>query len=109
MGRFLSIVSFAVFAYFASAVLGSPLQGRATNTSTLNTTQEYFLKTEVIYGGPYRFNGLYLSAYHTGAGTNDATLTPDHGIHGFLNDTFQDFDLGNSFPYGLTLGECFSN
>ncbi|KAI9718883.1 MAG: hypothetical protein M1812_003767 [Candelaria pacifica] len=103
MVNFVSLLSFTILAFFASAALGSPLEARATNTSALNTTQEYLLRTQVIYGGPYRFNGLYLSAYHTGAGLNDATLVRDNGIHGFINDTHQEFDLGSQFPWGLTL------
>ncbi|KAI9697997.1 MAG: hypothetical protein M1836_004350 [Candelina mexicana] len=108
MVSFLSMLSFTLFTFFAGIALGIPLEVRATNTSALNTTQEYFLKTEVIYGGPYRFDGLYLSAYHTGAGLNDATLGPDHGIRGFLNGTRQRFDLGTEFLWGLSLASNFN-
>ena len=55
-------------------------------------------------------NQLTVSAYHYGAGINAATLVSDRSVaaKGFYNDTepsspYQEFDLGNAFPWGLTL------
>lgn len=41
-----------------------------------NHTQEYYLKTKLKphQKGKARYDGLYLGAYHTGAGLNDAVL-----------------------------------
>lgn len=57
------------------------------------TGPEYYLKTQVIKGGNSSKSGLYLEAYHTGAGENDAVLvpnTPDQTLaKGFLNGSYQ--------------------
>lgn len=65
-----------------------------THVPTFNaTSRKYYLKTTVIYGGPITKGDLYIEAYHTGAGTNDAVLvpkTPDAVLAtGFLNGTYQ--------------------
>lgn len=46
-----------------------------------------------------------VSAYHVGGGWNDAALAKDikSASVGFLNGTFQEFDLGNVFPWGLVI------
>lgn len=53
-------------------------------------------------------NGIAVVQYHTGAGFNDATLTPDKSgaAKGWYNasGTYQMFDLGSGIPWGLTLG-----
>lgn len=45
-------------------------------TAALNNTREYQLKTKVKPGQPdkARFANLWLSPYHTGAGTNDVVF-----------------------------------
>lgn len=56
-----------------------------------NTTQEYRLKTNIKSGqrSKQRFNDLYIEAYHTGAGLDDAVMVknPTQYIVGFLNGT----------------------
>jgi hypothetical protein len=56
-----------------------------------NATQEYLLKTDLKPGQPgkERFSDLYIEAYHTGAGLDDAVMVPDptQYIVGFLNGT----------------------
>lgn len=86
--------------------------------ASLNTTREYYLKTQLAPGQPKktRFANLYLESYHTGAGENDAvfTATKAAASKGFLNATSvkrpngkyfseQLFDLGSDFPYGLVV------
>lgn len=78
----------------------------ATVSSTAPTSTEYYLKTQVIHEKQSSKNDLYVSPYHTGAGFNDATLGPfgDGAAKGFLNGTYQQFDLGITFPWGFALG-----
>ena len=56
-----------------------------------NTTQEYHLKTVLKpnQSGKERYNNLWLEAYHTGAGLDDAVMVknPKAAIKGFLNGT----------------------
>lgn len=56
-----------------------------------NTTQEFRLKTALKPGqkGKSAYKDLYLEAYHTGAGLDDAVMVPrkSAGIKGFLNGT----------------------
>ena len=56
-----------------------------------NTTQEFRLKTCLKPGqsGKKQYDNLYLEAYHTGAGLDDAVMVPrkEAGIKGFLNGT----------------------
>jgi hypothetical protein len=84
-----------------------------------NHSREYLLRTELKPGQPSkaRFNGLWLEAYHTGAGLNDAVLVEDktNSAKGFLNGTNgkvkgtvyqnQVFDLGSEFPYTMIMDE----
>ncbi|PNS15084.1 hypothetical protein CAC42_2313 [Sphaceloma murrayae] len=89
------------------------------STAALNTTRSFKLMTKVKPGksNKKQFNGLYLSAYHSGAGLNDAVLVKGKasGIRGFFNQTELDrpngkpyfsleFDLGNDFPYAAQIG-----
>jgi hypothetical protein len=80
----------------------------------------YRLKTKVI-DGDHKKNNLYrkcnsvfyertnipaVQSYHTGAGLSDVSLTSNasEGIKGYLyNSTYQAFDLGTTFPWGLSL------
>lgn len=71
--------------------------------------QEFYLKTSVVGGSGYGGNnkgGLYVTAYHTGAGLSDATLESDlsEAAKGFLNGTNLQFDLNTNFPWGFNLG-----
>ena len=100
---------FLVFTTFLATALGA----------VKNTTREFHLKTTLKpnQAGKERFANLYLEAYHTGAGLNDAVMVPKEGaaIKGFLNGTnglvkgtkYQNmvFDLGNTFPYTMVMAE----
>ncbi|CZT17457.1 uncharacterized protein RCC_03291 [Ramularia collo-cygni] len=77
--------------------------------------QEYYLKTHVK-SGYNRFDNLYLEAYHTGAGLNDATFNKTtstaakgylaNPVYGHSSATYnQQFDL---FGYGYQLEVDFS-
>ncbi|KAK5020265.1 hypothetical protein LTR60_000672 [Cryomyces antarcticus] len=101
----------------------------STPTHTpLNTTRSYYLKTQLSPRDQGRsrahLDHLYLYSYHTGAGLNDVALNASktHASKGFLNVTatvrfnyttnanetvpvtYQEFDLGNTWPYGMALG-----
>ena len=56
-----------------------------------NTTREFQLKTTIKPGHPgkERYNNLWLAAYHTGAGLDDALMINNRSsaIKGFLNGT----------------------
>ena len=76
----------------------------ATNNGTITPPSRYHLQTKVKGSGNSDKDGLYVSAYHTGAGENDATLgTIDIASPGYLNGTNQTFDLGSDFPWGLVM------
>lgn len=77
------------------------------------TGEEYLIKTQLVSNNDTlkaKFNNLYLTAFHTGAGTNDAVFTTskDSAATGFLNETadgsFQEFDFGTEFPWSLEIG-----
>ena len=93
-----------------AVVFGQPTPASPSSSTVANTTQEYNLRTCLKPGqdDKSRFDNLWLVAYHTGAGLNDATFNADrerYAIKGFLNETSQEFDLGNDFPYSLKLDE----
>lgn len=84
----------------------------------INNTQEFYLRTELKTNetGKDAYDGLYIEAYHTGAGLNDAVLVANesYAIKGFANATnitnpsggvynYQEFDLGDGFAYGLSV------
>ncbi|EON61714.1 hypothetical protein W97_00930 [Coniosporium apollinis CBS 100218] len=76
---------------------------------TLNRTTPYFnLVTSVRNISPtnFGFTNLYLHAYHSGAGLNDAVLLADRtrAARGFLNGTYAVFNLGGPFSYGMRTG-----
>ncbi|KAL2041849.1 hypothetical protein N7G274_005634 [Stereocaulon virgatum] len=75
------------------------------DTITVVPPSRYHLKTCVVGGGHADKEGLYASGFHIGAGINDVTL---EGIEvasiGFLNGTYQQFDYGTPFPWGLNMG-----
>ncbi|KAK8200329.1 hypothetical protein HDK77DRAFT_225434 [Phyllosticta capitalensis] len=78
---------------------------------------EFRLQTKLVNANDStkaKFSGLYLSSYHTGAGLSDAVFIANEtrGVKAFLNETVPatahgarlEFDFGNDFPWGLTLG-----
>ncbi|KAI9683743.1 MAG: hypothetical protein M1822_005933 [Bathelium mastoideum] len=92
-------------------------------SDVLNNTQAYYLRTRPNSTNTL-YADLYLETYHTGAGLNDAVLVPgppngatDYTARAFLNSTdgnnnstappangyYQEFDLGNAFPYGMDM------
>jgi hypothetical protein len=95
----------------------------AADTFTTPTSTDYLLKTRLVNRtdtsfpvtdySKARFSGLYLWAYHTGAGLNDAVVSGNKSfaITGFLNVTdttggktegYQQFNLtGTTFPWGF--------
>lgn len=87
-----------------TAVIAAPLDAR-------QTPQEYYLQTSVIFGANdtgTNKTGLYVYAYHTGAGFNDAVLSPNISIasKGYLNDTNWQFDLGTpTLPWYFALSD----
>ncbi|KAF2146068.1 uncharacterized protein K452DRAFT_305054 [Aplosporella prunicola CBS 121167] len=84
--------------------------------SLVPTGPEYHLKSKLVNDNETvskaKFDGLYLVATHTGAGLNDAVFSSQkqYAIKGFQNitestgESYQEFDLGNYWPYGLNLG-----
>ena len=91
-----------------SLSIAAPQAAPSTTTvlASVPTSSDYYLKSQVIHGGSSSKDGLYISPYHTGAGFNDATLGPlDEGCaKGFLNGTYQQFDLASGYPWGFIIG-----
>ncbi|KAF2085766.1 hypothetical protein K490DRAFT_67362 [Saccharata proteae CBS 121410] len=93
----------------------SPSSSTTTTPTLVPTGPEYHLRTRLANNSTAatkaQYNDLCLVAYHTGAAENDAVLYPgtEYCIKGFLNATqasgesYQEFDLGNYWPYGLGL------
>lgn len=69
--------------------------------TTRQVTKTFHLKT--ADASNEKHNDLYVFAYHTGAGFNDAVLTSDvdAASTAFLNGTHTQFDLKTSFPWGF--------
>jgi hypothetical protein len=68
-------------------------------------SRTYVLKTN---SSNPAFSNLYLESYHSGAGTGDAVLVPGGSkFNGFLNGTYQEFDFGNPFPWGIYMIDSF--
>jgi hypothetical protein len=79
--------------HFCSTSAAATVTVTASAPCFTPTGPEYYLKTQVINGGNSSKSGLYLEAYHTGAGENDAVLvpnTPDQTMAtGFLDGSYQ--------------------
>ncbi|KAK0508166.1 hypothetical protein JMJ35_009250 [Cladonia borealis] len=77
----------------------------ASTDTTVTQPDQYYLKTCVKGTGNQAKEGLYVTSYHTGAGTSDVTLEGiDVASVGFLNGTHQQFDYDTPFPWGLQMG-----
>jgi len=90
----------------------------STALAAQNTSREYHLRTclKPHQPGKERFENLWLQAYHTGAGENDATFTSNHSAvlaAGYLSATNltsatgqkfyqQAIDLGTTFPWQMS-------
>lgn len=103
---------------FTSSVLAAPALAARAATITFNPgtptsapKAPYILKTRVrnaanpskpVDKSKVKYNNLYLWAYHTGAGLNDAVVSNNKSIAspGFLNATAQQFKLGQ-YNYGF--------
>ena len=82
-----------------SAVAANPMFHTARQDTS--ATKPFHLKT--ADASNEKHNDLYVYAYHTGAGFNDAVLTPDKDTAStaFLNGTYTQFDLKTPFPWGF--------
>lgn len=90
----------ACLAVLASTVSSTPLIPRSPSSSS----KSFHLKTSDASGND-NHNNLFVYAYHTGAGLNDAVLSTkaDQGSPAFLNGTKVQFDLDTPFPWGLKM------
>ena len=88
-----------------------PVPAPSTTTTTAAPTitpigVEYYLQAQPLNENPNDVVNNYVSAYHAGAGENNATLiAQSEATKGFLNPDggFQEFDLGLSYPYGFVM------
>ncbi|KAL9072677.1 MAG: hypothetical protein Q9161_003385 [Pseudevernia consocians] len=88
-----------------NVTITSPPIVNITTNGTITPPSHYYLQTRVKGYGNEDKNGLYVSGYHTGAGENDVTLESiDVASVGFLNGTYQQFDYGTDFPWGMVMG-----
>lgn len=96
--KFLTSLASALLATTAAA---TPLITRANDSAAI-TTKKFHLKTS---SNSDSHNNLYVYAYHTGAGLNDAVLSAnaDDASKAFVNGTNVQFDLGTPFPWGVNM------
>lgn len=92
-------------AFLVSAVAANPILHPRQN---FNTSQPFHLKTSGAAKPEH--NDLYVIAYHTGAGFNDAVLTRDASgaSEAILNGTNVQFLLGTDFPWGFNMGSAIN-
>lgn len=71
----LALLSLAASAFAAPAPAPAPAPAATTTPAAFNTSQEFRLVTSVQKGQADKcaFDGLYLTSYHTGAGTSAET------------------------------------
>jgi len=93
----------------------------STALSAINDTREYRLRTEVKphQRGKKAYNNLFLYAYHTGAGLDDAAVSSNVSIAetSYLNatatstpsapDNHELFDLGTTYPFVGLSNSCY--
>ncbi|KAL4902762.1 hypothetical protein BDW74DRAFT_157536 [Aspergillus multicolor] len=89
--KFFSTLSLLIGAASAAAIAGRQN----------NKPDTFYLKTSDSENSAH--NDLYVYGYHTGAGLNDAVLTPDvdTASKAYLNGTTVLFDYNTNFPWGL--------
>lgn len=77
------------------------LAASAIAAPVASTTKHFHLKSSGATNPDH--NDLYVYAYHTGAGLNDAVLTKDIDTASsvYLNGTKALFDLNSDFPWGV--------
>ncbi|KAF7719555.1 Uncharacterized protein PECH_005527 [Penicillium ucsense] len=82
----------ATLALMATAVMAAP---------AAKSSKEFHLKT--AGASKAKFNDLFVYAYHTGAGLNDAVLSKDSSIASafYFNGTMALADLKTEFPWGM--------
>lgn len=82
----------ATLALMATAALATPVA---------KSPKEFHLKTAGANNA--KFNDLFVYAYHTGAGLNDAVLSKDNTIASafYFNGTMALADLKTEFPWGM--------
>lgn len=92
-------------ALLASAVMAMPTNP-AIQRRQANTTIPFYLKTSGAANDQH--NNLYVTAYHTGAGFNDAVLesSNQNAAKAILNGTNVQFELGTPFPWGFDMGSA---
>jgi len=99
MRQFLTLVLSSLLS-LSTLSHASPIEDRAVTES--------YLQTKVINGTKdvgSKKGGLYVYAYHTGAGLNDAVLSSNKTLasKGHLNGTLWQFDLGGSLIWDTVL------
>ena len=79
----------------ATSAIAAPI------ANTTKVSKQFHLKTSGATNADH--NNLYVYAYHTGAGLNDAVLSSDVSIASpiYLNGTNAIVDLKTEFPWGL--------
>ncbi|KAL9131217.1 MAG: hypothetical protein Q9175_006825 [Cornicularia normoerica] len=75
-------------------------------SATITPPSSYYLKTRVVGHGHKDKDGLYVTNYHTGAGTADLTLQSiDSASPAFFNSGYQQFNLDPPEPFGITMAD----
>jgi hypothetical protein len=89
---------FGTLSLLVGAALATPSRHARQSTKAPDS---FYLKTSGSENSAH--NDLYVYGYHTGAGLNDAVLTPDvdTASKAFMNGTNVQFDFNTNFPWGL--------
>ncbi|MCJ1280514.1 hypothetical protein MMC21_008343 [Puttea exsequens] len=92
----------------AALSLALPLPLAAPTNITSSPTDRYYLKTQVFNANSPDKDSLYVGSWHTGAGTADAVLSNEADTPGFLNATYQQFELGDNLQWGFVLDSALN-
>ncbi|CAI7576706.1 unnamed protein product [Penicillium glandicola] len=87
--------------FLASLLLLATSAIAAPIAATTTVSKTFYLKSSGATNEDH--NNLYVYAYHTGAGLNDAVLSNDVSIASpvYLNGTNALFDFDSDFPWGM--------
>lgn len=93
------VLSLGSSLFVTQTVLASTLLPRQ------DTPVAYYLQTRALDSSSDK-NGLFAIALQTSFGINDVILTSnmDDASQGFLNDSYQYFNLDTAYEWGLDLG-----
>lgn len=101
-----TIAAIATLLPIPMALAFPPASSTSAASATVTPPSSYYLKTRVVGHGHSDKDRLYVSNYHTGAGTADLTLQAiGSASPAFFNGGYQEFNLDPPEPFGVTMGD----